>query len=631
DPDDAPESPPDLPMLMRKRLSGGDLTRVEQYDFDRVVEIHGARSEDETYTIVVELFGDGNVSFLDSDGKVLRSLNTVRLSTRTVAPGEEYEHPPSRIDPTDLDYEDFVETMEDSDTDYVRTLASRFNFGGLYAEEICMRAGVEKETSIDEADEDDYRAIYDALRELVETLDDGDLSPRIVRDGDEPVDVVPLELRSYDDHDVEEFDSFNRALDLYFEEVEDHRAESETDDGGLEAEIRKQESIIEQQRQAIDEFERDEEVLRAKAEALYANYGVVDDLLETVREARSDGYSWDEIRRKLEEAEERGIESASVLDSVDGDEGTLYVELACEVGDTDEESVETVRLDVDEGVEANASRLYDEAKEVAEKREGALEAVEERKEKLRELREERERDEVDGGDDDGDADDDEGEATSLVPRGEMWYERFRWFRTSDGYLVIGGRNADQNEEINSKYMESHDLFFHTQAEGGPITVLKATEPDESVPDEVDIPETSKREAAQFAASYSSLWEAGQYSAEVYSASPDQVSKTPESGEYIRKGSVVVRGERRYYDVALRVAVGLRLDDEAGVVGGPPNAVRSYAEHCVELEPGEYNPNDTAKKIYRRFRDEFDESLVRSLTSTDEIRRYLPPGGSRFRD
>ncbi|MDY6779097.1 MAG: NFACT family protein, partial [Halobacteria archaeon] len=28
DPDDAPERPPDLPMLMRKRLSGGDLTRV---------------------------------------------------------------------------------------------------------------------------------------------------------------------------------------------------------------------------------------------------------------------------------------------------------------------------------------------------------------------------------------------------------------------------------------------------------------------------------------------------------------------------------------------------------------------------------------------------------------------------
>ncbi|MDY7082724.1 MAG: NFACT RNA binding domain-containing protein, partial [Halobacteria archaeon] len=102
-----------------------------------------------------------------------------------------------------------------------------------------------------------------------------------------------------------------------------------------------------------------------------------------------------------------------------------------------------------------------------------------------------------------------------MPRGDVWYDRFRWFRTSDGFLVIGGRNADQNEEIYKKYMEPHDLFFHTQAEGGPITVLKTTEPDESVDDDIEVPQSSKREAAQFAASYSSVWDAGQYSADVY--------------------------------------------------------------------------------------------------------------------
>jgi len=46
-----------------------------------------------------------------------------------------------------------------------------------------------------------------------------------------------------------------------------------------------------------------------------------------------------------------------------------------------------------------------------------------------------------------------------------WYDRFRWFHTSTGYLVIGGRNADQNEELVKKYMGKHDRFFHTQAHG----------------------------------------------------------------------------------------------------------------------------------------------------------------------
>jgi hypothetical protein len=38
----------------------------------------------------------------------------------------------------------------------------------------------------------------------------------------------------------------------------------------------------------------------------------------------------------------------------------------------------------------------------------------------------------------------------------------------------------------------------------------------------------------------------------------------------------------------------------------------------------------AQKVYRRFRD-VEEDLVRRLTSVDEVRRFLPPGGSRIVD
>jgi hypothetical protein len=215
---------------------------------------------------------------------------------------------------------------------------------------------------------------------------------------------------------------------------------------------------------------------------------------------------------------------------------------------------------------------------------------------------------------------------------EKWYERFRWFRTSDGFLVLGGRNADQNEELVKKYMEPSDRFFHAQAHGAPVTVLKATEPDEAAR-EVDIPESSREEAAQFAVSYSSVWKDGKFDGDVYEVAPDQVSKTPESGEYVEKGSFVIRGDREYYrDVPVGVAVGVTCEPDTRVVGGPPSAVEPRVETSVRLEPGQYAQNDVAKRIYRVFRERYaDTSFVRKVASADRIQEFCPNGGSRMKD
>ena len=215
---------------------------------------------------------------------------------------------------------------------------------------------------------------------------------------------------------------------------------------------------------------------------------------------------------------------------------------------------------------------------------------------------------------------------------EKWYERFRWFRTSDGFLVLGGRNADQNEELVNKYLDPSDRFFHAQAHGAPVTILKGTEPDEPARD-VEIPETSKQEAAQFAVSYSSVWKDGKFEGDAYEVGPDQVSKTPESGEYIEKGSFVIRGDREYYrNVAVGVAVGIKCEPDTRVIGGPPSAIEPVAETTVQLEPGQYAQNDIAKRLYRTFRERFsDTSFVRKIASPDRIQEFCPPGGSRAAD
>ena len=75
--------------MLRNRLSGADFAGVEQYGFDRILEFHFERDDEDT-TIVAELFGQGNVAVLDESGEVVRSLETVRGKSRTVAPGAQY-------------------------------------------------------------------------------------------------------------------------------------------------------------------------------------------------------------------------------------------------------------------------------------------------------------------------------------------------------------------------------------------------------------------------------------------------------------------------------------------------------------------------------------------------------------
>jgi predicted ribosome quality control (RQC) complex YloA/Tae2 family protein len=645
----APERPPNFAMMLRNRLAGSELAAVEQFEFDRILQFRFERDDDST-TIVAELFGDGNIAVLDGAGDVVDCLDTVRLKSRTVAPGSHYEFPDARFNPLTVDFEGFAARMDQSDTDVVRTLATQLNFGGLWGEELCTRAGVEKTLDIPDADEDDYRAIYETIQSLAENLKSGDLNPRVYyetdsddsgdedgEDGGKRVDVTPVPLEEHAGLRPERFDVFTDALDDYFTHFETDHAETEAAETGgrdrpdFEAEIEKKQRIIDQQEGAIENFEEQAEAEREKAEALYAHYDLVDDVLSTIRDAREDGASWDDIEERFAAGAEQGIEAAEAVKSLDGSEGTVTMDVGGH----------TATLVVRDGVEKNADRLYTEAKRIEEKKEGALAAIENTREELEDVRERRDEwDAADGDPDAGDEEEDESEdedidwlARSSIPvrSGEKWYESFRWFHTSDGFLVIGGRDADGNEELVKKYLEPGDRFFHTQAHGGPVTVLKATGPSEPADPDIEIPDRSLAEAAQFAVAYSSVWKDGRFAGDAYMVDPDQVSKTPESGEYLEKGGFAVRGDREYFrDVAAKAAVGITCEPETRVIGGPPAPIEARAETTITVEPGKYAQNDIAKRLYREFRGRFtDDSFVRKVASPDRIQEFLPPGGSRM--
>ena len=635
DPDhvpDAPGRPPDFAMMLRNRLSGADLVDVRQHEFDRILVFEFERDDADTL-LIAELFGDGNLVVTNRDREVIDCLDTVRLKSRTVAPGSVYGFPASRFDPLSCSREAFDAKMRASDSDIVRTLATQHNLGGLWAEELCSRAGVEKTRDIADATDDEYDALFDTLERLREDIRDGNFDPRLYWETESedhertrPVDATPMPLAEYEGVDCDAYDRFTGALDDYFYELDREEPEPGSTRPDFESEIAKYERIIDQQEGAIEGFEREAEEYREMAESLYGNYDLVDEILATVREARANDFSRGDVETRFDEAADAGNERASHVVGVKPESGEVTVE------------IDGTRIDLvpEEGVEKNADRLYQEAKRVEEKKEGALAAIEDTREDLADVKRRREEWEAEDTEPEPDEQDEDGETDWLAKQNipvrydEQWYERFRWFHTSDDFLVIGGRSADQNEEIVKKYMEKGDLFFHAQAHGGPVTVLKATGPSEPSKD-IDIPERSRAEAARFAVTHSSVWKDGKFEGDVYEVTPDQVSKTPESGEYLEKGGFTIRGDRTYYgNTTVGCAVGVQCEPETRVLGGPERAIADQVETHVTLEPGQYAQNDIAKLIYRELKSRFaDESFLRKVASPDLVQEFCPPGGSRL--
>jgi len=67
-----------------------------------------------------------------------------------------------------------------------------------------------------------------------------------------------------------------------------------------------------------------------------------------------------------------------------------------------------------------------------------------------------------------------------------------------------------------------------------------------------------------------------------------------------------------------------------VIGGPVSAIKYKAKIYVELKPGQYEPNDAAKKVLRIMKEKLSDDDVKALKgilNTERVAAFTPPGGS----
>ena len=245
-----------------------------------------------------------------------------------------------------------------------------------------------------------------------------------------------------------------------------------------------------------------------------------------------------------------------------------------------------IRIDTRKSVEKNAAAYFERAKKAKKKLEGAKKAVALAASRIGARQEARQE--------------------QRPQRKKEWYERFRWFLSSDGILCVAGRDAGTNEQVVKKHAQPGDLVFHTDMAGSPFVVVKGK----------DAPESTRNEAAQFAASVSRAWKAGVGALEVFHVSPDQLSKTAQAGEYLGKGAFMVRGNVAYTKPQVAFAIGTLADGR--VMGGPPSAVLHHCKEAYEILQGNENASDVAKRLTKLL-----------YAHVDEIVAMLPPGGVKM--
>jgi predicted ribosome quality control (RQC) complex YloA/Tae2 family protein len=552
--------------------------------------MHIQRGEDKTI-LIIELFSRGNIVLLNSEKQIILPLKSISFRDRKVLGGEPYELPQAQISPITAAEDQLKEMFAQSDADIVRTVATKMNMGGQYAEEVCIRAGIEKNTPA--RDLKDLASLQNALRDVFKPLST-ELKPQIVLKDGIKIDVLPFPISTYEKNEKISFSTFNEALDEYFSsEVKKKNEAIKVVKAAKEDKTSSYEYRLQKQILTLAKFREDEQKLVHKGELIYAHYQTCDGILKVINNAREKGYSWDDIKNILKKSD---MAEAKLIKSINPGKGLINVLV-------DNEEVE---LDVRLPVTQNSQVYYDRSKKLSGKIKGALIAIEETKK----LTGKKEGPKI---------------SKKIQKPKQKWFEQFRWFFSSDGFLVVGGRDAQSNEDIVKKYLQKKDIFFHAHVSGSPAVVIKT--------EGKEVPETTLHEAAQFTVSYSGIWKSGQVSGDAYWVLPEQVSKTPESGEYVAKGAFVIRGKRNYFkDIMLGTALGLELGEEKRLIGGPLGAVKKTAQFIMEVLPGEFNQNDISKKIYRILNEKFeDKKLIKMIASPDRIAMFLPGGSSSIKE
>ncbi len=532
-----------LASMVRRKLDNSRVTSVLQQGFDRLLTVQFSRPEG--MTAVMELMGKGNFILLD-EGKVLSALRYEKRKGHEITPGSRYSLPSLRFDVLDADFDDFLKASSGSRGDIVRTLATVIGLGGDMAEEVCTSAGVEFGTRPESLGRETWTALHTATMEIIRAVREKP-EPTVYYEDGRAVQFTPVPFVIFEGMEKRALSSLSECI---FEFVRTRPVEI------VDAEADRISRLVEKQKEAMDKFRHEMEVTRSFADSIYADYDGFRTAFESMRKGKEAPFSY------------RSNPDGSCSITVSGVE---------------------IRVIPGEDINRIASSIYDMSKEQGRKLKRAEEALAALPVRRAAAPQAVRRPEI------------------RKSRKRFWFDSFRWFLSSEGCLVIAGRDARSNDSLVSKHLSDSDRYAHADVYGAPSVVIKWND---------GAGERTLEEACAFALCFSRAWNAQIGAAPAYWVMPDQVSKTPESGEYLPRGAFIIRGRRNYFSkLPLELAVAaMDYEGEMRVVCAPVTAVEAHADEYHLIRPGDRTKESLASEL----------APLLGVTK-DEIVSVLPPG------
>ncbi|XP_044520725.1 nuclear export mediator factor NEMF isoform X2 [Gracilinanus agilis] len=550
--------PSSFAMKCRKHLKSRRLVSVKQLGVDRIVDFQFG-SDEAAYHLIIELYDKGNIVLTNYDYLILNILrfrsdeaDDVKFAVR-----EKYPVDHARVFEPLLSLERLTEIISSAPKgeQLKRILNPHLPYGATLIEHCLRENGFLGNVRVDEKFETrDIEKVLICLQkaeDYMKTMSNFSGKGYIIQKKEKKPSLEPdkqsEDILTYEEFHpflfsqhskcpYLEFESFDKAVDEFYSKLEGQKIDLKALQQEKQA-LKKLDNVRKDHEHRLEALHQAQEIDKIKGELIEMNLHTVDRAIQVVRSALANQIDWTEIGLIVKEAQAQGDTVANAIRELklQTNHVTMLLKNPYLISDGEEEEDETniekeeteepkgkkkkqknkqlqklqknkpllVDVDLSLSAYANAKKYYDHKRHAARKTQKTVEAAEKAfksaekktKQTLKEV---------------------QMVTTIQKARKVYWFEKFLWFISSENYLIIGGRDQQQNEMIVKRYLTP----------GEPI------------------PPRTLTEAGTMALCYSAAWDARVITS-AWWVYHHQVSKTAPTGEYLTTGSFMIRGKKNF--------------------------------------------------------------------------------------
>lgn len=274
--DQAPVKPSNFTMFLRKRLRGALITKICQYNTDRVIIIECKMEEE--YKLIFEMFAKGNFLILDKNDKIISAYHREDWKDRILKRNENYIFPKNKTFPFIINSKELEELLNEK---FIVVCLSKIPLGTFYIKNILKKCNIDEKKPGNTLTTNEKKAILEEIKKVV----DNSKPYALLKDEK----VEEFSLMQIDDYAC--FSSLNEIIDTYYFtpkiEIEEEPKE-----------IKKLKNRLNLQIEYLKNLEEQEKELKKAGDKIYEKHTELEKIRNWVNDKINEK-KWDEIDAEL--------------------------------------------------------------------------------------------------------------------------------------------------------------------------------------------------------------------------------------------------------------------------------------------------------------------------------------------